>query len=285
MKVYISVDAEGLPGIFHVFQVDPKYFMYGELRKVVTKVVKEVATELKALGVDEVWVADAHWFMGNIAYEELPDYVTLIRGYERPVSMVYGIDRGFDAALFLGYHASAGTPRSVLDHTFSGRTFFEVRINGVRASEFYLNALVAGHYGVPVILVLGDDKLRGEVAKVAPWVTYVECKESVSRTSAIMRPLGRVIKELREGVRVAIKKLKEGGVKPLKIDGVITAEFTFRRTDYADAAELLPGAVRVDANTVKYTSNSIIEVYRVMEVFSLITAGVEHLREALTGKT
>lgn len=276
-RIYISIDAEGLPGIFHSAQLTPKGFLFSELRDVMTRIVKAVVEELNNLGYREVWVADSHGFMGNINYLDLPPNTVLIRGYLRPIPMVTAIDRGFDAAMFIGYHSAAGTPRSVFDHTFSGMAFSEVRIGGVRVSEFYINALVAGHYGVPVILVAGDDKLRSEVEQRAPWATYVVLKESLSRWATICSSLNQVIEKLRQGVREAVDKLRKGEVSVVKASYPIDVEFVLRRTEFADAAETIPGIERVDAYTVRYRARDPIELYKVMELLSLVAIAIDTL--------
>jgi D-amino peptidase len=274
-RIYVSVDAEGLPGVFHPAQLVPEGKMFSELRDVMARVVRAVADELRRQGYTEVWVADSHGFMGNMPYLEVPDNVFLVRGSLRPTSMVYGIERGFDAAMFIGYHSAAATPRSLADHTYSGMAFYEVRLNGVRASEFYINSLVAGHYGVPVVLVAGDEKLGEDVVEKAPWAVYVTFKESASRFSAIMKPIGVVLKELSEGVAEAVRRLREGQARPLKVGSPITAEFHMRRSEYADAAEDIPGAVREGAYVIKYVAQNPVEVYKVMRILAMLAAAVD----------
>ncbi len=274
-RAYVSVDAEGLPGVFHPSHLVPEGRLFPELRDVVVRVVRVVAEELRRHGFSEVWVADSHGFMGSIPYLEVPDGVYLVRGSLRPVSMVYGIERGFDAAIFLGYHSAAGTPRSVAEHTYSGLAFYEVRVNGVRASEFYINALVAGHYGVPVVLVAGDDKLREDVLEKAPWAVYVTIKESVSRFSAVMKSMSAVAEELRTGVAEAVGRLGEGAARPLRLEGPAVMEFRMRRSEYADAAEDVPGIERVDAYTLRYGARDIVEGYRVMRVLAMLASAVD----------
>ncbi len=274
-RIYVSIDAEGLPGVFHPTQLVPDGKLFPELRDVMARVVRALAEELGRQGYPEVWVADSHGFMGNIPYLEVPDGVYLVRGSLRSTSMVYGIDRGFDAAMFIGYHSAAATPRSLADHTYSGMAFYEIRLNGVRASEFYINGLVAGYYGVPVILVAGDEKLREDVLEKAPWAVYVTFKESVSRFSAVMKPIGTALAELREGIAEAVRRLREGQVRPLNIGTPITAEFHMRRSEYADAAEDLPGVVREGAYIVKYVAQNPVEVYKIMRILAMLAAAVD----------
>ncbi len=275
MRIYVSVDAEGLPGVFHPSHLVPEGRLFPELKEIAVRVLRTVVEELRRHGCSEVWVADSHGFMGNIPYLEVPDGVYLVRGSLRPVSMVYGIERGFDAAVFLGYHSAAATPRSIAEHTYSGLAFSEIRVNGVRASEFYINALVAGHYGVPVVLVAGDDKLRGDVLEKAPWAVYVTIKESASRFSAVMKPMNVVAEELRAGVAEAVGRLREGAARPLRLEGPATVEFRMRRSEYADAAEDVPGVERVDAYTLRYAARDVVEVYKVMSVLAMLASAVD----------
>ncbi|MGC8618420.1 MAG: M55 family metallopeptidase, partial [Thermoplasmata archaeon] len=120
MRVFISVDMEGMPSIFSNDQTDPKGDRYYEGRQIMTDISLFVSEELHKNGVGEILITDSHDGMGNIYYDKLPEYISLMRGSRRPVSMVNGIDRGFDAAIFLGYHAAAGTLHASFDHTYSG---------------------------------------------------------------------------------------------------------------------------------------------------------------------
>ncbi len=281
MRIYVSIDAEGLPGIVSVSQVVESGKHFDELRKIMTRIARQCAETLKELGVEEVWIADSHGSMLNIDYLEMPRGTVLIRGFPRPVCMVVGIDRGFAGAVFIGYHSAAGVARSVMDHTMSGRAFHEIRVCGRRASEFYINALVAGQFNVPVILVAGDDKLRQDVEEVAPWITYVQMKESLTRFSAITRPLDEVLEELREGVQLAIEKLRRGECKPLKPPRQpLDLEIVFRRSEYADLAQSIPGVERVDAYTIRAKPSTPVELANIVEVASMIAIAAEALQRA-----
>lgn len=267
MRLYLSVDLEGMPGIFDISQTDPKGWLHQETRKMVTNIVKNIVQTLFNNDVDEIYIADAHWYMGNIIYEELRGNVHLIRGALRPISMMYGIDKGFDAAMLIGYHSGAGVEKSVLEHTYSSGTFHEIKINGKKASEFYLNTLIAGHYNTPVILVAGDEKLREEVKNIAPWIEYVTLKESISRYAAITPSLDIIYDRLRKGIENSLEKLSNSDtVKPLKITGKIMGEFSLKNSAYADYVERLPGIERIDTYTVRYVAKNIIELYNVISI-------------------
>jgi len=278
LKIYVSVDAEGLPGIVAPQQLVPGAHLFDELRKISTKIVVKVIEVLKGCGVEEVVVADSHGSMLNVDYLSLPRGVALVRGFPRPIAMSTGLDSSFSAAMFIGYHAAAGTARSVLDHTYSSMAFYEVRICGRRASEFYVNALVAGEYGVPVALVAGDDKLCREVGEVSPSTVCIELKKSISRYSASSRSLEEILEELEMGVRQAMERIKSGSLSIVKpLCKPIELELVFRKSEYADVVEELPTCERIDAYTVKFVVDRPSRAAKIIEVAAIIAAGVEHI--------
>jgi len=176
MKAFISVDMEGMPYVVIAGHLSLKGTLYLEARKIATKVTLTVAEELNKNGYDEIVIADSHGPMVNLLVDDLPEYVEIIRGYPRPTSMVAGAEE-CDVALFLGYHAKFGTPRSTFDHTYSGRTINKLEVNGVEVSEFLLNAYTVGELGVPAVLVAGDAQLlKDDVKKYTPWVETVALK-------------------------------------------------------------------------------------------------------------
>lgn len=278
MRVYVSIDAEGLPGIVSISQIAEGGRHFNELRKIMTRIAVACIDALRKEGVESVWISDSHGSMLNIDYAEIPRGVVLIRGSLRPVAMITGIDQGFDGAIFVGYHSAAGVAKSVMDHTVSGRAFHEIRVCGRRASEFYVNALVAGQYGVPVILVAGDDKLREDVAEATPWAVYIEMKRSITRFAAVSPALDDVIDSLRDGIAKAVENLRRGACRPLKPPKTpLDLEIVFRRSEYADAVEMVPGFERVDAYTVRTRAASPTELAKLIEVAALIALAVDSL--------
>ncbi|NLI96349.1 MAG: M55 family metallopeptidase, partial [Synergistaceae bacterium] len=155
MKIYVSLDMEGATGIFSPEQVTPKGPEYAFGRAMQAHDLQAVLEGLEEEGVRDVLVNDSHWNMTNLDLRDLPSGVRLISGYPKPLSMVEGV-QGFDAAFFLCTHAMAGTEKAVLDHTLSGSTVYEVRLNGLRVGETGINAALCGFLGVPVALVTGD---------------------------------------------------------------------------------------------------------------------------------
>ena len=269
MRAYVSVDMEGMPFVVSEDHLAPGRPLFEEARRVATAVVACVAEELHQRGFSEVIVADSHGSMVNLDVEGLPEYVEVIRGFPRPVSMVACVEEA-DAVLFLGYHAKFGTERATFDHTYSGRVYRSVHVNGVEASEFLLNAYVAGHYGKPVILVAGDERLLEEdVAAHAPWAVRVPLKRGLSRLAARSFSLERTRRMLREGVSEAVRRFAAGEARPLRVGAPVELRATFNSTAYADVASLAPGVRRVGPLTVEYSARDIVEAYKLLELWAL----------------
>lgn len=275
MKAYISVDIEGMPFIVSKDHLSPGRPLFEETRRIATLLVTAVVEELHRQDFTEVIVADSHGGMVNLDMEKFPAYVEVIRGFPRPVSMVTAIEEA-DAALFLGYHAKAGTQEATFDHTYSGRVIRNILINGVEVSEFLLNAYVAGHYGKPVILVAGDEALlESDVVRYAPWVVRVPLKRSLGRYSARSPSLEKTVAMLKSGTAEAAQKFKAGEAKKLIVNEPVELRITFCSTAYADVACLTPGVRRLSPLVVKYSTKNIIEAYGLMELWVLASIALE----------
>ncbi len=281
MKAFISVDLEGMPYIVIPGHLRLKGPLYDEARKIATKIAMAVADELHKNGFNSVLIADSHGPMVNLFVENLPEYVEIVRGFPRPLSMVSGV-QDCDVALFLGYHAKFGTTKSTFDHTYSGGSINKVEVNGVAASEFILNAYVAGEFGVPVVLVAGEAQLlMDDVKAYAPWAETVAFKHSLSRLSAKSASLTKIEEELREATRRAVSKRKRRIVKPLTAKSPVKIGVTFLASHFADVAELLPNVKRVDGLKVEYRSRSMVEAYKIFEMLALAASGMSAIIERL----
>ena len=281
MKAFISVDLEGLPFVVIPAHLNLKGSLYDEARKIATQVSLIVADELNKNGFDRVVIADSHGPMVNLMVDDLPEYVEIVRGVLRPGSMVSGAEN-CDIALFLGYHAKYGTAQSTFDHTYSGRTVRKVEINGVEASEFLLNAYTLGELEIPVVLVAGDAVLlRDDVEHHTPWAEAVALKDSISRIAAHSASMVRLERELKEGVKKAVVNFKQNRVTPLLVKKPVKTVITFHATHQADAAELLSMVSRTCGLTVEYTSGSMIEAYKTLQILVLASAGTASLLENL----
>src|SRR5213076_11274 len=156
---------EGIAGVVHESQTDPAdpahAAEYGRFRRLMTAEANAAIEGALAAGATKLVVNDSHWLMRNLLAEELHQAAELLSDDPKPQSMVEGIDGGFDAALFIGYHARAGTRHAILDHTYADR-IHDVRLNGRPVGELGINAAFAGVAGVPVALVSGDSAVATE---------------------------------------------------------------------------------------------------------------------------
>jgi D-amino peptidase len=277
MKAFISVDLEGMPYVVILGHLNLKGTLYDEARKIATKVTLIAAEELNKNGFDEIVIADSHGPMVNLLVDDLPEYVEIIRGYPRPVSMVSGVE-GCDVALFLGYHAKFGTAKSSFDHTYSGGSINKVEVNGVQASEFLLNAYAAGDLNVPVILVAGEARLlKDDVELCAPWAETVALKHSLSRVSARSFSMLKIEKELKDAVRRAVANFKQNKVEIIKAQKPVKIGVTFLASHFADVAELLPTVNRINGLKVRYTASNMIEAYKIFELLALAAVAMSTL--------
>jgi D-amino peptidase len=282
MKAFISVDMEGMPYVVIPGHLNLKGALYEEARKIATKITLITAEELHKNGFDEVVVADSHGPMVNLHVDELPEYVEIIRGYPRPLSMVAGVE-DCDAALFLGYHAKFGTAKSTFDHTYSGSSIHKLEVNGTEVSEFLLNAYAAGEYNVPVILVAGEAQLlKDDVKRYAPWAKTVALKHSLSRVSARSPSMIKIEKELRQAVKSAAVIFKQKKAKPLTTPKPVKMGVTFNASHFADVAELLPSAKRTGGLKVEYTAKNMTEAYKTFELLAIASSGISALLTQLT---
>lgn len=274
MKAFISIDLEGMPFIVSREHLFVKGALYNEARKIATKITLIVAQALHEKGFEKIIIADSHGPMVNLLVDELPEYVELVRGFPRPLSMV-AFAKGSDIAMFLGYHAKAGTPYATFDHTYSGATVDYLEINGVKVSEFLLNGYLLGSWGIPVVLVGGDAKLIEEdVKNFTPWAEGVIFKNALSRYSAKSPSLAKLEKELREAVDRAVEKFKRGETKPLKTKEPVKVKLRFLGSEMADTAELLPTVKRVAGKTVEFEAKNMEEAYKLFELLVFAAAGV-----------
>lgn len=282
MKAFVSVDMEGMPYVVIPGRLNLKGALYEEARKTATKITLVTAEELHKNGFDEVVVADSHGPMVNLHVDELPEYVEIIRGYPRPLSMVAGVE-DCDAALFLGYHAKFGTAKSTFDHTYSGASIHKLEVNGTEVSEFLLNAYAAGEYNVPVILVAGEAQLlKDDVKRYAPWAKTVALKHSLSRVSARSPSMIKIEKELRQAVKSAAVIFKQKKAKPLTTPKPVKMGVTFNASHFADVAELLPSAKRTGGLKVEYTAKNMTEAYKTFELLAIASSGISALLTQLT---
>jgi D-amino peptidase len=210
MRVYISVDMEGVAGVVHENQTDPtepRYSgEYNRFRRLMTNEANAAIAGALEAGAKAVVVNDSHWLMRNLLAEELNPNAELMSGGPKRLSMIEGIDGSFDAAMFVGYHARAGTRNATIDHTYTSRVY-EARINGQPVGELALNAAMAGVHGVPVVLVSGDQALAAEAtALLGTALEAVIVKEAVGRFAARSVAPAVACDRIRLGAAAALRR-------------------------------------------------------------------------------
>ena len=150
-----------------------------------TKEALAAVTAAKAAGATDIVVADSHGNGENLLIEQFPPDVRIVRAWPRRLQMMGGLDASFDAAIFIGYHASTNNPAGVRAHTFSSATLTRVALNGEEVTEGAWNAAIAGHFGVPVMMVSGDDVAIAEVRSLVGDIEAAETKRALGFHSAI----------------------------------------------------------------------------------------------------
>jgi D-amino peptidase len=260
-SVFISIDMEGIGGIAHLNQVMRGQDDYVAGRKLMAGEANAAVEGAFDGGATRVVVNDSHGDMYNLNPEDIDPRAELTIGSPKLAgSMVQGIGEGFDVALFVGYHAPPGTEAAILDHTYSGKNFHDVRLNGEPLTEAELNALLAGTYGVPVGLVTGDDKICAMVEKSIPGVRTVVVKHAYGRHVARNLHPQQARAAIREGAREAVANAAE--LRPHKVDGPFAFEVELRSSLAAELAALAPGTDRVGGRTVRFETDDFREGFR-----------------------
>jgi D-amino peptidase len=279
MKIYISADMEGATGVTDVVQTmetRPEY-AFG-CRMMAHDVRAAIEGALKA-GADEILVNDAHGRKINIDIGQLggSGAVRLLSGTPKPLGMMEGCDSSCDGVFFIGYHAMAGTPFAVLDHTVSGRTVFSVELNGREVGETGLNAAVAAGFGVPVAMAEGDDALEKEVhALLGPDVVYACVKKARARLAAdsmlpalsagqprVEGPAGSSYEYISRKAQEAVALIRSGRAPKMDIgDGSFDLKITFHTTAQCDAACQIPVLKRIGGRTVELQGRGMAEMRR-----------------------
>lgn len=263
LRVFISADMEGVAGVVNAAQLGPGELEYERFRKLMTAEVNAAIEAALAAGASKITVADSHGNGLSILPEELDPSARLIRSWPRPLEMMEGVDGGFDAALLIGYHASIGTPGAVRAHSFSSRRFYDLRLNGAHASEALVNAAIAGHFGVPVLLVSGDEATVREVqGTIDRDIVGVAVKRGIGYHSADNLSPEVARTRIREGAKTALARV--GSARAFAVSRPVRLEIAFKNMINAELLSLLPGVERTDGATVAFTGRDMVEVARLL---------------------
>src|SRR5687767_2563133 len=209
MKIYISADMEGVVGVVTNEQLGPQGFEYQRFREFMTQEVNAAIEAAFEAGATEIVVSDSHGNGQNLLIEKLPKNVLLVRAWPRPLMMMQGIDETFAGVIFMGYHTGTTNQQGVRAHTISSARLADVRLKGVSVSEAGINAAIAGHFNVPVIMVSGDDAVVKETTALLGNIEGAIVKYASGFHSArTMTPQAASV-VIREKAQRAVQRLRE----------------------------------------------------------------------------
>ncbi len=250
MKVYMSVDLEGITGVVGSYQILQSTGALPEVRELVTGDVNAAIAGAKEGGATTIWVNENHSGR-DLLPEQIDPIAEVILGKPKPFQTLEGLDSSFDCVFMIGIHARAGTAGAVLDHTWSVKCIQALRVNGVLIGELGLNALLAGHFGVPIALVTGDQQVVEEARALLGDVEGVVVKVGASRFAARCPHPTKAREAIREGAGRALREITR--FKPFTLPGPMKLEFDYANPAFTDCASWIPTAVREGPTTVSFT--------------------------------
>ncbi|HEY1642535.1 MAG TPA: M55 family metallopeptidase [Streptosporangiaceae bacterium] len=258
MKVFLSSDMEGTAGVVDWEQCVGDGPQAAAGRELLLAEVNAAIEGALAGGATEIVVNDSHSTMRNLPPRALAGGASYISGSHKPLYMMQGLDDSFDMVLFVSYHGSVGAPAG-LSHTYNPRAVVEARLDGTVTGEAGINALVAAHYGVPVVLVTGDRVACEETAALLPGVHQAIVKEHVSRLAAHSLHPDAACELIREKAEAAAAGAREAAAPPLD-PGVL--EVLVRTTDIAEAATWVRGVERTGPRELRIQGPDRLATYR-----------------------
>jgi D-amino peptidase len=278
-RLYISADIEGACGVVstHHCATQPDRTAYDWAVVQLASEVNAVVQTALAEGVSHILVNDSHFTMTNLRLDQLDPRVSLLTGKPKRCAMSAGLNASYDAAIYIGYHAKAGTHQGVLCHSFHSK-LFDVSINGVSYGEGGINALFASLvYGVPVILTSGDRAYLSEIRALIPDIETVETKVGLTYTAAECHPVQAVLADYQAKTRQILQNRNRWSQNLLKLKGPYELVMTFINPLAADAANTIPGVQRVDGTRISFKTDHFEAVYQMLQSCYSILAYTQYL--------
>ena len=264
LKIYISADMEGVVGAVTDAQLGPGGFEYERFRQFMTNEVNAAIDAARAAGANEFVISDSHGNGQNLLIDQLPDDVTIVRSWPRELSMMAGIDETFDGVIFLGYHASTNNTRGVRAHTMSSANITSLRLNGMTMTEGGINAAIAGHFGVPVIMVSGDDIAVAENQVIIGDIEGAVVKWSSGFHSARTLTPEAAYEVIRTRTKSAIDRIDD--FEPYVLDTPIELELSLKHYQPVELLAYLSNVEKVNSHTIRFTGDDITEVSNFLTV-------------------
>lgn len=264
LKIYISADMEGVVGAVTGEQLGPGGFEYERFRQFMTDEVNAAIDAARAAGATEFLVGDSHGNGQNLLIEQMPDDVMIVRSWPRPLGMMEGIDDTFDGVIFTGYHASTANTRGVRAHTMSSANITSLRLNGIEMTEGSMNAAIAGHFGVPVILVTGDDAAVAENQVIIGDIEGAIVKWSYGFHSARTLTPEAAYEEIRTRTASAISRIDD--FEPYVLETPIELELSLKHYMPVETLSYLPNVEKVNSHTIRYIGEDMIDISKFLRV-------------------
>jgi D-amino peptidase len=261
-KVFISADMEGISGISSSDQLSAAGAEYGRSRKMMADDVNAAIAGARAGGASTIVVNDSHGTMRNLRLEDLDSGARLISHSFKRSGMMEGLDETFDAVIFIGYHAKAGHPGGLFAHTGSG-VVRDVRVNGISMGEGGLNTTVAAWYGVPVVLVTGDDVAVKQVAEIATSARTVAVKRAINPRAVELRAFRDAHMEIERAAKEGVAGAKKF---PPRREPSYRVEVQFQDVAIPEVAESLPGMQRPSPDTIAFTQDTMPKAYTLIRL-------------------
>lgn len=260
-RLYISADIEGVAGVVNIDQLLPGEFEYPQSRKWMTAEVVSACDAAFSCGIEEIVISDSHGNGQNLLLDDLPENIQVVRSWPRPLCMMEGIQEGnYIGALLLGYHSGSTNRRGTLAHTLNGIGIKEVRLNGKSASETVISAAIAAEFGVPVIMVSGDDAYVEHAVDVlnieGREIESVVTKWTSSRTSSRTLLPKESCQLINEAVRTAVSRAEQYTVAPL--NRPILLEIDCVKRGAAELLGYLPNVSYIGSHTVRFEANDMV---------------------------
>jgi len=273
LKIYISADMEGVVGVVTNEQLGPQGFEYARFREFMTQEVNAAIEGAVAAGASEIVVSDSHGNGQNLLIEKLPQDILLVRASPRPLMMMQGIDETFAGAIFIGYHSATTNPEGVRAHTLSSARLADVRLKGVSVSEAGLNAAIAGHFNVPVIMISGDDVVVKETKTLLGDVEGAVVKWALGFHSAKTMMPTASYNLIRDTAKKAVGRIKD--FKPYKLAAPIQLDVRFKNYRPSELLSYLSIVERTDAHSIRFNGKDMVEVSKFLEFILTYDPSVE----------
>jgi len=273
LKIYISADMEGVVGVVTNEQLGPTGFEYERFREFMTQEVNAAIEGALAGGATQIVVSDSHGNGQNLLIEKLNRDVLIVRSWPRPLMMMQGIDSTFAGAIFIGYHSATTNMAGVRAHTISSARFADVKLNDQSMSEAGINAAIAGHFNVPIIMVSGDDVVVKETTALLGDLEGAVVKWANGFHSATTITPEASYQLIREKAMKAVKRIKD--FKPYKITYPVKLDLRFKNYRPSEVLSYLSIVERTDAHSIRFVGKDIVEVSKFLEFINSYELSLE----------